>query len=62
MNRAPLLQTVLQGECAMPARDARADLTLRETAVALGLSMGSVGASVKAGKPKASGRTRFAIP
>jgi len=34
----------------MPARDASADLTLRDAAKALGLSMGTVRAYVKAGK------------
>ena len=38
----------------MPPRDADADLTLRQAAKALGLSMGTVRAHVKAGKLKAS--------
>ena len=38
----------------MPARDKAADLTLRETAAALGLSVGTVRAHVKAGRLAAS--------
>jgi|SRR5665647_2724272 len=38
----------------MPARDKAADLTLRETAAALGLSVGTIRAHVKAGRLAAS--------
>ena len=38
----------------MPPRDKAADLTLRETAAALGLSVGTVRAHVKAGRLAAS--------
>ena len=42
----------------MPPRDKAADLTLRETAAALGLSVGTVRAHVKAGRLAASTVTR----